>query len=168
MGNNEYIIRIFYETPDGSSVGMAPIGTAGASQGSNEAAKKPTPGISAASFISPIVNTGITLKTQEINTLTGSGQLAKKQSFSNAMIKSAMDVGTSAIGGASVAASIGSAVGVSAAAGGVIGAAIAGINKLLDIATAAADISNKKTVESTAISATKARATISWDRSRER
>lgn len=168
MGNNEYIIRIFYETPDGSSVGMAPIGTGGSSEGSNDAKAKPTPGISAASFISPIVNTGMTYTTQEINTVTGSGQLARKQSLSNAMMKSAMDVSASALGGASVAASVGSAVGMSAAAGGVVGAAIAAISKLLDIATSVADINNKTKVESTAIDATKARATISWDRSRER
>lgn len=164
MGN-EYIIRLFYDTPDGSSVGMAPTDTSAASQGSNDAKSKATPGISAASVLSPMINTGLTLKTQQISTVTGSGQLAQKQSLANSAIRSAMSAGMSALGGAGIAASLGLASGP---VGAAVGVAMSAVSKMLDIATSFADISNKMKVESSAINATKARGSISWNRSRER
>lgn len=169
MANNEYIIRILYETPDGSSVGTAPIASAGNTPGASEAASKAAPtAITTATVLTPMVNAGLQMQTQMINTVTGSGQLARRQSMVNTIAKGTMDAGMSALGGAGVAASLGSALGISTGVGAVIGVAMTAMNKLLDIATAAMDIRNKITVESSAISATKARASISWDRSRGR
>lgn len=108
------------------------------------------------------------MESQRISTVTGSSQLAKKQSLNAAAVKGIMDVGLSAAGGASVAASLGSAIGLSTGAGAVIGVAMAALNKALDIAANVADLNNKATVEKSSINATKARASISWDRSRER
>lgn len=166
MASNEYIIRILYDTPDGSSVGMAPVESSASGKGSGEAASKPTPGVSAASVISPMLNTGLQMKTQRINTVTGSGQLARKQALTNEVAKSTMDVTMSALGGASVASSLGAAVGITAGAGALVGVAMSAMTKLLDIATSVMDLRNKIEVESSSIAATKARASISWDRSR--
>ena len=169
MASNEYIIRIFYDTPDGSSVGTAPTVPSAASQGGNDAKSKPTPSVSAASAVSSMIstglNTGLTMEAQKINTITGSGQLAQKQALVNSVARSTVNAITSAIGGAGVAASLGLASGP---VGAAVGLAISAVSKILDIATSMADISNQKLVEGAAINATKARATISWDRSRER
>ncbi|MBQ8908331.1 MAG: hypothetical protein IJY71_07085 [Clostridia bacterium] len=165
MASKEYIIRILYENPDGSSVGMAPIGSAAANEGSNEAAKKPTPGVSAASaLVNSSVNAITTAASQYVDTVTGSGQLARKQNLVNTAMKGAVDLATSAIGGAGIGAALGAATGV----GALVAVGLSVVNKLLDIATSMADIQNKVTVEKASIAATKARATISWDRSRER
>ena len=164
MASKEYIIRILYENPDGSSVGMAPIGSAAANEGSNEAAKKPTPGVSAASaLVNSSVNAITTAASQYVDTVTGSGQLARKQNLANTAMKGAADLATSAIGGA-----IGAALGAATGVGALVAVGLSVVNKLLDIATSMADIQNKVTAEKASIAATKARATISWDRSRER
>ena len=168
MAANEYIIRILYETPDGSSVGTAPISSSAADAGRGAAEAKPSPGVSAASAVTSIGNTMLQMESQRISTVTGSSQLAKKQSLNAAAVKGIMDVGLSAAGGASVAASLGSAIGLSTGAGAVIGVAMTALNKVLDIAANVADLNNKATVEKSSINATKARASISWDRSRER
>lgn len=171
MASNEYIIRILYDTPDGSSVGMAPVESSAAGAG-GAAPAKPSPAISAGSVASSLasagINTAITMKTQQVNTVTGSGQLARKQSMNNAIAKGASDAIMSGLGGASVAASLGSALGIGTGVGAVIGVAMTAVNKVLDIATSMADLQNKATVEKASISATMARGTISWDRSRGR
>lgn len=167
MGNNEYVIRIVYDSPTGGNdtVGDAPIATGGSSSGSASAQAKPTPGVSAASVLTPFFNTGMQMKTQEINTVTGSGQLAQKQALKNSMMRSVMDASMNALGGAGVAASLGLAAGPIGAA---VGVAMSAVSKLLEISTNAMDLRNKQTVENASISATRARASISWDRSRER
>lgn len=167
MANNEYVIKIKWDnTPDGSSVGDAPLGpSAGGDSGSAKADAKPTPGISAASIVSPLMNTGMQMRMNEINTVTGSGQLARKQSLANTAMRSVMDAGMSALSGASVAASLGLAAGP---VGAAIGITMSAVSKVLEIATSVQDLANKQRVESASMNATKARASISWDRSRGR
>ena len=166
MSNKQsYIIRIRYDTPDGSSVGEAP--DSGVDNGKGKAESKQEPKVTPASIVTPFVKmgmqTGMQMQSQYINTVTGSGQLARRQELINGLVSTTVDVATNAMTGASVAASLGLAAGP---VGAVAGIAIAAVSEVFKIATRAADIRNQQEVESTAITATKARAGISWNRSR--
>lgn len=158
-----YVIRIQYDTPDGSPAGEAP--DRGADSGKGKADVKQTPNVTPAAVIQPFVSTALQMQTQRVNTVTGSGQLARKQQLINSITSTAVDMGTKALGGASVAASLGMAGGP---VGAAVGVAMAAVSECLKIATSMADLKNKQEVENTAIAATRARAGISWDRSRGR
>lgn len=156
-----YVIRIQYDAPDGSNIGEAPSG--GSESGKGKAEAKGVPNVTPAAVIKPFVSTVLQMETQRINTITGSGQLARKQELINSATQTGVDIVTKAIGGASVAASLGLAAGP---VGAVVGVAVAAVSKALEIVAKVEDLNNKQKVENTAIAATKARAGLSWGRSR--
>lgn len=158
-----YVIRIQYDTPDNSSVGDAP--DRGSDGGRAKADEKQDPKITPASIIKPFVSTAMQMQTQQINTITGSGQLSRKQQLINSVASAGVDLGAKVLGGASIAASLGMAGGPVAVAAGI---AMTAVSECLKIAASMTDLRNKRVVENTAITATKARAGISWDRSRNR
>ena len=164
MGNfkQSYVIKIQYGALDGSDVGSAP--DTGSESGKARADEKQEPSISPVQIVTPFISTAMQMRTQEVSTVTGSGQLARKQALTNALISTGVAVTSKVVGGAGIA----SALGVAAGPAAIVAAAMTAVTKVLDIAASAAEIRNKMEVESTAISATKARAGISWDRSRER
>ena len=164
MANKQsYVIRIQYDTPDGAPTGDVPDNGGGA--GRRGAETKTDPKVTPAAIVTPFVRTGMQMQTQYISTVTGSGQLARRQQLINGVVTTATDFANKAVSGATVAASLAS---VGGPVGVAVGVAMAAVGEALKIATNIADLKNKQEVEKTAINATRARAGISWDKSRER
>lgn len=160
----EYVIRIEYALPDDSDVGGSPIakGNGGAkpSQKDDNVAGKTI--ASTIGLAQPFINTALTMRANEIATVTGSAQLARRQGFINSAVQSGVSAVQSGLQGGSIAAAFGASTGV----GAIIGVSMMAMQKVLDIAVKAEQIANNIEVESTAINVTKARAGIAYNRSR--
>jgi hypothetical protein len=164
----EYRIVIEYGSlPDESEVGGSPISqspSGGSNQnkdGGNVAGKTIASTIGLAQ---PFINTALTMRSNEIATVTGSAQLARRQNLINSAVQGSVSALQKGLVGGSVAAALGASTGV----GAVVGIGLAAVQKVLDIAVKAEQIANNIEVESTAINVTKARAGMSYNRSRSK
>lgn len=162
----EYKIIIEYGSlPDDSDVGGSPIssgspvGKSPAKDGGNVAGKTIS---SAIGFAQPFINSAMAMRSDEIATVTGSAQLARRQNLINSAVQSSVSAVQKGLVGGSVAAAFGASTGV----GAVVGLTVGAIQKVLDIAVKAEAIANKIEAESTSINVTKARAGIAYNRSR--
>lgn len=168
--NNVYeiIIRYDQDLPD---LGDSPIAGAGgapsAPKGAAGGAGVPA-GIGAAAglkAIRPFVDAGMTMRSNYVTTVTGSAQLAQRTKLVNSTVSTGLDLAASAASGAGIASALGLA---STGPAALIGLAVGGVVKAVDIVTRMAELANKKEVEDTAISAGRARAGISWNMSRRK
>lgn len=164
---NEYKIIIEYgPLPDESENGSA-ISDLGGGGGvpppaPNQARRAAVAAVS--SVVNPVLNAGLRLHTQQLTTLTGSAQLAQRQSLINGVVNGGVGFAESLLGGATVGAALGIGTGPAA----LVSVAMSAVSKALDIVARAEDLANRQEVENTAINVTRARAGVSWNRSRSR
>lgn len=170
MAEHVYEILIRYDDlPDGSQNGQAPIAQNTAAQEKKSSTGNTASAVAlASSVIVPTINAALTMQTNEIRTITGSDQLARRQEIVNSTVDGAVTLAQSAIGGATIAASFGKALGISTGAGVAMGIVSSLLGKVMDIAVKTQDIQNRMQAESTQIAVTRARGGITWDMSRGR
>lgn len=168
--NNVYeiIIRYDQDLPD---LGDSPIAGAG---GAPSAPKGAAGGTSAPASVGaaaglkairPFVDAGMTMRANYVSTVTGAAQLAQRTKLVNSTFSTGLDLATSAASGAGIASALGVAATGPAA---LVGLAVGGVIKAVEIVTRMAELANKKEVEDTAITAGRARAGISWNMSRRK